>query len=280
MKRVFGAFLSFAASIISLLAAKALMLSIVALFSLAMTIASFTIPALANLAYRAAALIPLARPVVVSPAESARIKQQNSRLQARNSELSRTNNQLSQRNQQLNAANQNLERQAARQRQIASNSANRIKRRSAHLASRSIAAIPAESIPILGVTTIVATTAWDLSDACKTVRDMGEIQISLGLDPDEGMTEWVCEKLNLRGERANLYEQMTAAQCRMEATTARDRILELARSSRDEIPPLIPDPNEFDSEILEIAEQEFDQINSICDCIADLACDLGEIARR
>lgn len=287
MKRALRSFLGFAASMLSLIAAKAIMLSLVALFSLAMTIASFTIPALANLAYRAATLMPFRAPAVLSPTESRnlaqqnrQLTQQNRRLQASNTELSTRNHQLNERNRQLRTANQNLESQATRQRRVAANSADRIKRRSAQLATRSIAAIPAESIPILGVTTIIATTAWDLSDACKTVRDMGEIQSSLGVDPDEGMAAWVCEKLNLRGERVNLYQNMTAAQCRMEAKAARDRVLDLARSSRDEIPDLVSDTHEFDSEIMQVAQAEHDEINAICDCIADLTCNLDDLTSR
>ena len=266
--------LGFFAWIASLVAAKAIMLSIVAFFSLAMTIASFTIPALAKLASGAATWM-FGQTAVMTVAEASNLRQSNRRLQAANTDLSTRNRQLDEGNRQLRSTNQRLENQMARQRRVAANGANRIKRRSAFQATRSISAIPTESIPIIGITTIVAMTAWDIRDACRTIEDMSEIQKSMGEDPDDGFVTRICDTLSVQRARTARYRSMTVSQCREEASAARDRVLEVARTARDEIPDLI-DPDELDDEIVQVAEEELDAINKICDCIADLVCSVDK----
>ena len=254
------------------------MLSIVAFFSLAMTIASFTIPALAKLAYGAADWM-FRQTAVMTVAESSNLRHSNRRLQAANSELSTRNRQLDESNRQIRSTNQRLENQIARQRRVAATGANRIKRRSAIQATRSISAIPTESIPIIGITTIMAMTAWDIRDACRTIEDMSEIQTSLGEDPDDGFATRICDTLYLQRARSDHYRRMTVSQCRTEASATREQILEVARAARDEIPDLI-DPVELDSEIMQVAQEEFDAINEICDCIADLACNIDDLSEQ
>ena len=270
--------LGFFAWLASLVAAKAIMLSIVAFFSLAMTIASFTIPALAKLASGAATWM-FGQTAVMTVAESSNLRQSNRRLQAANSELSTRNRQLDENNRQLRSTNQRLENQMSRQRRVAATGANRIKRRSAIQATRSISAIPTESIPIIGITTIMAMTAWDIRDACWTIEDMSEIQTSLGEDPDDGFATRICDTLYLQRARSDRYRRMTVSQCRTEASATREQILEVARAARDEIPDLI-DPVELDSEIMQVAQEEFDAINEICDCIADLACNIDDLSEQ
>ncbi len=270
--------LGFFAWIASLVAAKALTLSIVAFFSLAMTIASFTIPTLATFASRAATWI-FGETVVITVAEARRLRQSNLTLQAANSELSTRNRQLDENNRQLRSTNQRLENQASRQRRVAVDSANRIKRRSAFQATRSVSAIPAESIPIIGITTIMAMTAWDLRDACRTIEDMSEIQTSLGEPPDDGFATRICDTLHLQRARSDRYRRMTVSQCRTEASATREQILEVARTARDEIPDLV-DPDELDDEIMQVAGEEFDAINKICDCIADLVCSVDNLSKQ
>ena len=87
----------------------------------------------------------------------------------------------------------------------------------------------------------------------------------------------MCDQLSLQGVRRNQYRNMTESQCRQEAKNARKVVVDLARSSRGEIPGLVLDPKEIDSEIMQVAQKEFDEINTICDCIADLACKLGDL---
>jgi hypothetical protein len=55
--------------------------------------------------------------------------------------------------------------------------ASRIKR----VAAKSIAAIPAESIPLIGVAVLIADTGYELYAACETVRDLDQLYGELGM---------------------------------------------------------------------------------------------------
>ena len=49
------------------------------------------------------------------------------------------------------------------------------------MAAKSIAAIPAESIPIIGVAVLIADTGYELYAACETMRELDELYLELGL---------------------------------------------------------------------------------------------------
>ena len=72
-----------------------------------------------------------------------------------------------------------LKKQAATRR-FGSRLASRTKR----VAAKSIAAIPAESIPFLGVAVLIADTGYELYAACETLRDLDVLYADLGM-PDE-----------------------------------------------------------------------------------------------
>ncbi len=52
------------------------------------------------------------------------------------------------------------------------------------MAAKSIAAIPAEAIPFLGITVLIADTGYELYAACETVRELDQLYSELGM-PDE-----------------------------------------------------------------------------------------------
>lgn len=60
--------------------------------------------------------------------------------------------------------------------------------RSRRVAARSVAAIPVESVPYIGVAAIVAGTAYELYAMCETLQDMETLYAELGIaereDPD------------------------------------------------------------------------------------------------
>ena len=63
------------------------------------------------------------------------------------------------------------------------------------MAAKSIAAIPAESIPFLGVAVLIADTGYELYAACETVRDLDQLYSDLGMVdeiPDDVMHS-VCD---------------------------------------------------------------------------------------
>jgi hypothetical protein len=66
----------------------------------------------------------------------------------------------------------------------------RLASRTKRVAAKSIAAIPAESIPFIGVAVLIADTGYELYAACENIRDLDELYSELGMEhktPDEVM---------------------------------------------------------------------------------------------
>ena len=71
----------------------------------------------------------------------------------------------------------------------------RLTNRTKRVAAKSIAAIPAESIPFIGVALLIADTGYELYAACETVTDLDLLYEELGMTdetPDEVMHS-VCD---------------------------------------------------------------------------------------
>jgi hypothetical protein len=60
----------------------------------------------------------------------------------------------------------------------------RLASRTKRVAAKSIAAIPAESIPFIGVAVLIADTGYELYAACETVRDLDLLYSDLGMDDE------------------------------------------------------------------------------------------------
>jgi hypothetical protein len=61
--------------------------------------------------------------------------------------------------------------------------------------AKSIAAIPADSIPFIGVAVLITDTGYELYAACETVRDLDQLYLDLGMTdetPDDVMHS-VCD---------------------------------------------------------------------------------------
>jgi len=54
--------------------------------------------------------------------------------------------------------------------------------RTRRVAAKSIAAIPAESIPFIGVAVLIADTGYELYAACESMRDLDELYSELGME--------------------------------------------------------------------------------------------------
>lgn len=61
----------------------------------------------------------------------------------------------------------------------------RLVSRTKRVAAKSIAAIPAESIPFLGIAVLIADTGYELYAACETMRDLDELYLELGVQEEE-----------------------------------------------------------------------------------------------
>jgi len=57
----------------------------------------------------------------------------------------------------------------------------RLASRTKRVAAKSIAAIPAESIPFIGVAVIIADTGYELYAACESMRDLDQLYSDLGM---------------------------------------------------------------------------------------------------
>ena len=71
----------------------------------------------------------------------------------------------------------------------------RLASRTKRVAAKSIAAIPAEAIPFLGVAVLIADTGYELYAACETVTDLDQLYSDLGMEkeaPDDVMHS-VCD---------------------------------------------------------------------------------------
>jgi hypothetical protein len=57
----------------------------------------------------------------------------------------------------------------------------RLATRTKRVAAKSIAAIPAESIPFIWVAVVIVDTGYELYAACETVRDLDQLYVDLGM---------------------------------------------------------------------------------------------------
>jgi hypothetical protein len=71
----------------------------------------------------------------------------------------------------------------------------RLTTRTKRVAAKSIAAIPVESTPFIGVAVLIAETGYELYAACETVKDLDKLYSDLGVAdevPDDAMSG-VCD---------------------------------------------------------------------------------------
>ena len=71
----------------------------------------------------------------------------------------------------------------------------RLATRTRRVAAKSIAAIPAEAIPFIGIGVLIADTGYELYAACETITDLDQLYLEMGLAeavPDDVM-HTVCD---------------------------------------------------------------------------------------
>lgn len=265
-------------SVVRFIVGKAVMLGAVAGIYLAISIATVSISALASMVVGAAKWLGI-QPVVSTVYETTQLRDESRRLRRSNKNLANRNSELRGSNQELRSENRRFKQATSQVRKSSATTAKRISRRTARAATRSVAAIPLESVPLLGASTIVLVTAWELRDACFTVQEMNSLLEQLGLDPEPTLAEQVCGSLGLGGARVRSYGNLSEVQCRKAAEEAKQQVLELADEAREMAPDLMTGESEYDENTQAAASAEFEAVNEICDCIADLACDPEELSR-
>ena len=98
----------------------------------------------------------------------------------------------------LSAKDRTIRKQqaAVKQRKVAAQRfGKRLTARTKRVAAKSIAAIPAESIPFIGVAVLIADTGYELYAACETMHDLDKLYTNLGIsdENDDGAFRTVCE---------------------------------------------------------------------------------------
>lgn len=68
-------------------------------------------------------------------------------------------------------------------------------------AARNLSSVSAQTIPVIGTGIVLAVTAWDIHDACETLKDINEVNAVFDLERSDQMT--VCGmKVPTRAEAA------------------------------------------------------------------------------
>ena len=78
------------------------------------------------------------------------------------------------------AKNAELTRTSATRALTVKKFSNRLATRSLVNATRNLSSIPAEAIPMVGIAVVIGVTAWDLYDACETLKDLNELNTAFG----------------------------------------------------------------------------------------------------
>lgn len=86
------------------------------------------------------------------------------------------------------------ERKLQKSRVVAKRVGTGIRARTKTLAAASVAAIPAETVPIIGVGSIIAVTAYELAVACENFNDLNEMYTEMEIYDavDRGVLDEVC----------------------------------------------------------------------------------------
>ena len=71
----------------------------------------------------------------------------------------------------------------------------RLTARTKRVAAASVASIPAEMVPVVGAGILIAGTAYELYEACESMKDLDELYAGLDLEDDVPEEVWasVCE---------------------------------------------------------------------------------------
>jgi predicted RNase H-like nuclease (RuvC/YqgF family) len=81
----------------------------------------------------------------------------------------------------LNSRHQQTTAQLAKNKKVVRDVGNRIVTRTYRTTAKSIATLPAEAIPIIGIAAVLTDVTLDLGAACFDIRDMNKLFIELGI---------------------------------------------------------------------------------------------------
>lgn len=76
---------------------------------------------------------------------------------------------------ELNAKHSELTRITSKRAEVVKVASKRLATRTAANALRNVSSVTAQSIPVIGTGIVLAVTAWDIYDACETLKDINEV---------------------------------------------------------------------------------------------------------
>lgn len=189
---------------------------LVLLGMLVLNVASFAVPMLASgmsdiaqALFGRSVVAELGQELATVKSQNKSLRAETERLQARNralrGDLETTKTKLGKTRAEMDKATKGIARRAIRG------------------AGRNVAAVPLEAVPVIGIATVIAVTALDVSDACATVREMQTLRVTSGVDDEpQGWTEEVCGMFSQPAVPAIC--EMTIQECRDHADTVRAEI--------------------------------------------------------
>lgn len=89
---------------------------------------------------------------------------------------------------ELNAKHSELMRIASKRAEVVKVASKRMAARAATNAARNVSSVYAESIPLIGTGVMLAVTAWDVHDACETLKDINEVNAAFEQDRADQIT--------------------------------------------------------------------------------------------
>lgn len=94
----------------------------------------------------------------------------------------------------LSARNAKLNQKFKKSAHIVKKVSRRIGKRTLRNIVENIAAIPGESVPLIGAAVVITITSIDLIDACNNMKDMDEIRSALNIQDEEDYSFKICGK--------------------------------------------------------------------------------------
>lgn len=86
-------------------------------------------------------------------------------------------------------------------------SSRRIARRLRTASARNVASVFAESLPVIGIGVVIGATAWEISDSCKMMQDLHELDVAFNPETAIDGTE-VCGLQVQVPDRAEVWQAM------------------------------------------------------------------------
>lgn len=121
------------------------------------------------------------------------LRRQNDELETRSRQLRDRVDELELETKKLSDENVRFRRQLNEGKNVIDRRSRRIGNIVLRTATRSVASIPLESVPVVGAFTIVAITALEVNDACATMEEMQHLRKLAGLPLQDSLMQDICD---------------------------------------------------------------------------------------